>query len=410
MPVSPIISIYAILVAKVSRQTIYVSLKLLVGSKVIDILALLDSGAGGNFIHHDLAPTIHNPTPLKKPIEAFNVDGTPNKEGMITHYVTADILVNNLQMTLGLLVAGIGKVSLILGFPWLQTWNPDVDWQKGTLRWRHGSPHGRTPIIEDDISGKALGPTSISWLQDKISPGTTPVDDYIHKALTTLASELKICEELAFVCCMEITSSVSMTGSQLPIAEIALDEEESTVGPMNPPWTMEPSVPDYEPETHIRMIEEQESQETWIRSMLDENDEVNVWLQVLETATKQDNFLPTEAEVWIQMKITHSQELAIEHDKKNRQTKTVEEMVLKELHKYLDVFSKTKAARFPTRKPYNHQIDVKPGFKPKRHKLYSLTPEEDALLKTFVDENLSKGYIRPLKSEMASSFFFVAKK
>ncbi len=142
MPVSPIISIYAVLVAKVSRQTIYVPLKLLVGSKVIDILALLDSGAGGNFIHYDLAPTLQKLTLLKKPIEAFNVDGTPNKEGTITHYVTADILVNDLQMTLGLLVAGIGKISLILGFPWLQTWNPDVDWQKGTLRWRHGSPHG----------------------------------------------------------------------------------------------------------------------------------------------------------------------------------------------------------------------------------------------------------------------------
>ncbi len=309
-------------------------MKLLVGSKVIDILALLDSGAGGNFIHYDLASTLQKPTLLKKPIEAFNVDGTPNKEGTITHYVTADILVNDLQMTLGLLVAGIGKISLILGFPWLQTWNPDVDWQKGTLRWRHGSPHGKTPIVETDISGKALGPTSISWLQDKISPGTTPVDDYIHKALITLASELKIREELAFVCRMEITSSVSVTGSQLPIAEIALEEEESDAGPMNPPWTMEPSIPDYEPETHIRMVEEQESQETWIRSMLDENDEVNVWLQVLETAVEQDESLPTEAEVWIRTKITRSQELAIEHDKKNRQTKTVEEMVPKELHEY----------------------------------------------------------------------------
>src|SRR5438309_7442474 len=156
MPVSPIISIYAVLVAKVSRQTIYVPLKLLVGSKVIDILTLLDSGAGGNFIHYDLAPTIQNLTPLKKLIEAFNVDGTPNKEGTITHYIIADILVNDLQMTLGLLVARIEKISLILGFSWLQTWNSDVDWQKGTLRWRHGSPHGCMPIVEEDFSGMAI--------------------------------------------------------------------------------------------------------------------------------------------------------------------------------------------------------------------------------------------------------------
>src|SRR5438445_1423395 len=105
---------------------------------------------------------------------------------------------------------------------------------------------------------------------------------------------------------------------------------------------MEPSVPDYKPKTHICMVEEQESQETWICSMLDENDEVNVWLQVLETAAKQDKFLPTEAEVWIRTKITRSQELTIEHDKKNHQIKTVEEMVPKELHKYLNTFSEAK--------------------------------------------------------------------
>src|SRR5438270_11014273 len=146
MPVSPIISIYAVLVAKVSRQTIYIPLKLLVGSKVIDILALLDSGAGGNFIHYNLAPTLQKPTLLKKPIQAFNIDGTPNKEGMITHYITADILVNDLQMTLGLLIARIGKVFLILEFSWLQTWNLNVDWQKGMLCWCYGSPHGPMPI------------------------------------------------------------------------------------------------------------------------------------------------------------------------------------------------------------------------------------------------------------------------
>ena len=66
-------------------------------------------------------------------------------------------------------------------------------------------------------------------------------------------------------------------------------------------------------------------------------------------------------------------------------------MVPPELHDYLDVFSETKAARFPSRKPYDHKIELKPGFKLKRHKLYSLTLEEDKLLQEFLTENLKKG-------------------
>ncbi len=84
-------------------------------------------------------------------------------------------------------------------------------------------------------------------------------------------------------------------------------------------------------------------------------------------------------------------------------------MVLKELQ-YLNVFSEAKATRFPARKPYNHQIDIKPGFKPKRHKLYSLTPKEDALLKTFVDKNLSKGYICSSKSKWLLYSFLLQRK
>ena len=43
-------------------------------------------------------------------------------------------------------------------------------------------------------------------------------------------------------------------------------------------------------------------------------------------------------------------------------------------------------------------------------KPYHLTMAEEKELKTFIDENLKKGYIRPSKSPMASPFFFVGKK
>ena len=163
------------------------------------------------------------------------------------------------------------------------------------------------------------------------------------------------------------------------------------------------------PNTHIRTIEEQEAQETWAASMVDKDNEPQFWLNTLKTLEETDSF-PSELEMWIHSKTHVATKLAITHVKEKQDTWMVEEIVLKEFHNFLDIFSNKKAARFPKWKPYNHKIETKPGFKPKCHKLYSLTPEEDAVLKTFIDENLAKGYIRPSKSEMASSFFFVKKK
>ena len=135
-------------------------------SKVADIHALLDSGARGNFIHPDLALTLSIPQQrLPKPLKALNVDGTPNKKGTITHFIIVDILVNNRLMTLELMIAGIGQSSLILGFPWLQTWNPDVDWKHGTLAWRKEVP------VAPDISAERPTTTLINLISKTTCKG-----------------------------------------------------------------------------------------------------------------------------------------------------------------------------------------------------------------------------------------------
>ena len=43
-------------------------------------------------------------------------------------------------------------------------------------------------------------------------------------------------------------------------------------------------------------------------------------------------------------------------------------------------------------------------------KIYPMSRVEDEALKEFLDEQLMKGYIRPSKSQYASSFFFIKKK
>jgi hypothetical protein len=66
--------------------------------KTVETNALIDSGADGTFIDKDFAKE-RNVTeiPLPKPIKVFNVDGTPNKVGRITHYTWVTVQIGKRQ-------------------------------------------------------------------------------------------------------------------------------------------------------------------------------------------------------------------------------------------------------------------------------------------------------------------------
>ena len=66
--------------------------------------------------------------------------------------------------------------------------------------------------------------------------------------------------------------------------------------------------------------------------------------------------------------------------------------------------------RIPIRKLWNHAIDVKEGFIPRKGKVYPLSREEREEVREFVKEQLRKGYIRLSKSPQTAPVFFVGKK
>jgi len=73
-------------------------------------------------------------------------------------------------------------------------------------------------------------------------------------------------------------------------------------------------------------------------------------------------------------------------------------LVLERFHKWIKVFGKKQLERMPTRKVWNHAIDVKEGFVPRKSKMYPLSREEREEVSEFVKEQLRKRYIQPLKS------------
>ena len=64
----------------------------------------------------------------------------------------------------------------------------------------------------------------------------------------------------------------------------------------------------------------------------------------------------------------------------------------------------------PIRKPWDHAIDLKDTFKPKKGRIIPLLPQEQEEVTAFLDDQLKKGYIRPSKSPQTSPVFFVPKK
>jgi len=87
-----------------------------------------------------------------------------------------------------------------------------------------------------------------------------------------------------------------------------------------------------------------------------------------------------------------------------------EEMVLRRFHKYLKVFEKKESERMPTRKAWDHAIDLREGFVPKKGKIYPLSRVERKEVQEFMKDQLRKRYIRPSKSPQMSLVFFVPKK
>ena len=238
------------------------------GKTFISAQALLDSGANVIFIDRKwvVAQGLKQ-KPLRRPIPVYNVDGTKNSAGEITHYVDVIIRYEGHQEQAMAEVTDLGKNQLILGYTWLKKHNPTIDWTSGKVMMNRC-------------------PRSCSK------------------------------EESSFVrrCQKEEEEAAYIAHSAWQINEVTKDE------------------------------------------------------------------------------------------------KTAEQLVPKEYHQYLKVFQKKDSERMPIRKPWDHAIDLKEGFKPKKGRIIPLSVQEQEEVSSFIDDQLKKGYIRPSKSEQTSPVFFVPKK
>ncbi|CAJ0943504.1 unnamed protein product [Ranitomeya imitator] len=80
------------------------------------------------------------------------------------------------------------------------------------------------------------------------------------------------------------------------------------------------------------------------------------------------------------------------------------------LSDYRDVFDEPKSSALPLHRDCDCAINLIPGSKFPKGRLFNLSVPEHAAMRSYVKESLEKGHIRPSSSPLGAGFFFVAKK
>ena len=133
---SSLFCIQSIFAGQINKNSLSIPLKIRLENKTVETLSLLNSRAGGKFIDQNYAKTLKLPLlNLEKPIPVINVDRTLNKKGTIKHYVNLNLEIFGQKQIIWLLVTRLGKQKMLLGFPWLQKYNPVINWQTGSFHW-----------------------------------------------------------------------------------------------------------------------------------------------------------------------------------------------------------------------------------------------------------------------------------
>ena len=109
-------------------------------------------------------------------------------------------------------------------------------------------------------------------------------------------------------------------------------------------------------------------------------------------------------------KVAEEWEIWDEEKETARSEAEAKELVPEKYHQWIKVFGKKQSQRIPTRKLWDHAIEVKEKFVLRKGKVYPLSREEREEVREFIKEQLRKGYIQPSKSPQMAPVFFVGKK
>jgi hypothetical protein len=112
------------------KNAIHVPFSLTTQSKTAETEeALLDSGITHNFIDKRMARRLKlGSKVLENPQTIRNADGTVNLSGSLTRFTDLEVYFEGATEVQRFYITNLGEDRAIFGFPWLRTFQPEVDW------------------------------------------------------------------------------------------------------------------------------------------------------------------------------------------------------------------------------------------------------------------------------------------
>jgi hypothetical protein len=102
---------------------------------------------------------------LDRPRKIWNIDRTTNRAGQLTSFVDLEVRMGSKEEKMSFLVTDLGNEDLILGYPWLATFEPQFNWRNSvvdtahlpiivrSLDWRKGRFR---PIVARMVAGRCV--------------------------------------------------------------------------------------------------------------------------------------------------------------------------------------------------------------------------------------------------------------
>jgi len=213
---------------------------------------LVDSGATDNFIHPKFVKRLRiGMQELERPMKIWNIDGTTNRAGRLTHFVDLLVKTKGQEKKMRFLVTDLGVEDVILGYPWLATFEPQFSWKDAavdtnilpviirspdwhTLR-LHPSIHRAQVEREPTIANTRIGRTVTEEAKQRIVDILTE-EIAINSISTDLARQVE-----------QYTTKVDVPEKYQPHARV-FSEEAAQRFPPKRPWDhaieLKPEAPD----------------------------------------------------------------------------------------------------------------------------------------------------------------------
>jgi hypothetical protein len=144
-----------------------------------DKRALVDSGATDNFMHPGFTMKMGlGMKELPMPRKIFNIDNTTNKSERITHYLDLDVYTKGIHKEMQFLITDIGNKDILLGYPWLASFEPRFSWRHAVIDER------ALPVVISSIHPRVI--------KNQPVIATTLTEEEKHHIIRTLESQSTI--------------------------------------------------------------------------------------------------------------------------------------------------------------------------------------------------------------------------